>query len=83
MPKFAILLMAAVLTSFVTVEAAKFEESRLYIEYNSTDNDLGFHVSLDGEDWKTLKIFNPNGTVIFDLQGAGPYKQLGMTELFF
>src|SRR5215510_10952245 len=59
------------------------EISKILIEYNSTANDLGFHVSLDGEDWKSLKIVNPNGRTIFDVQGQGPYKVLGMTELFF
>jgi hypothetical protein len=63
--------------------AAKFPISRIYIEYNSSANDLGFHVSLDGEDWKTLKIVNPAGTTILDLSGKGPYAQLGLTELFF
>jgi hypothetical protein len=63
--------------------AAKFPISRIYIEYNSSANDLGFHVSLDGEDWKTLKIVNPAGVTILDLSGKGPYAQLGLTELFF
>jgi hypothetical protein len=63
--------------------AAKFEVARIYIEYNSTANDLGFHVSLDGEDWKTLKIVNPKGTTIFEVVGKGPYRDLGLTELFF
>jgi hypothetical protein len=62
---------------------AKLEESRIYIEYNSTANDLGFHVALDGEDWKTLKIVNPAGLTIFEVTGKGPYAQLGLTELFF
>jgi len=63
--------------------AAKLEFSRIYIEYNSSANDLGFHVSLDGEDWKTLKIVNPAGLTIFEVTGKGPYAQLGLTELFF
>lgn len=69
------------LTSHVWAE--KFEEARIYIEYNSTDNDLGFHVFLDGEDWKSLKIINPAGTTIFAVQGKVGYRQLGLTELFF
>jgi hypothetical protein len=81
--KIAVLIMFALFASFVVAEAAEFEESRIYIEYNSTDNDLGFHVSLDGEDWKSLKIFNPKGKLIANIQGKGPYKQLGLTELFF
>jgi hypothetical protein len=63
--------------------AAKLSISRIYIEYNSSANDLGFHVSLDGEDWKSLKILNPSGASIFEVTGKGPYAQLGMTELFF
>lgn len=57
-------------------EDVAFEVSRIFIEYNSTDNDLGFHVALDGEDWKTLRIVNPKGRTIADLQGrAGGCKQ--------
>lgn len=63
--------------------AARFEEARIYIEYNSTDNDLGFHVFLDGEDWKRLRIVNPYGTTVLEVEGEGPYKELGLTELFF
>jgi hypothetical protein len=36
----------------------RLDEARIFIEYNSSDNDLGFHVFLDGEDWKSLKIVN-------------------------
>jgi hypothetical protein len=64
-------------------DAAKLSISRIYIEYNSSANDLGFHVSLDGEDWKSLKIINPKGVTIFEVTGKGPYQNLGMTELFF
>jgi hypothetical protein len=64
-------------------DEAQFEESRIFIEYNSTDNDLGFHVFLDGEDWKSLKIVGPEGRNIFKVEGKGAYKELGLTELFF
>lgn len=63
--------------------ADKFEFARIYIEYNASANDLGFHVTLDGEDWKDLAIVNPRGTPIFMVEGSGPYAELGMTELFF
>lgn len=66
-----------------TGRAAEFSIARIYIEYNSTPSDLGFHVSLDGEDWKSLKIVNPNGKTIFEVAGRGAFKDLGMTELFF
>ncbi len=57
--------------------------SRIYWEYNSSAEDLGVHVTLDGEDWTRLKITNPKGKVLFQVVGRGPYKELGMTELFF
>jgi hypothetical protein len=63
--------------------AASFEESRIYIEFNASANDLGFHVSLDGEHWKSLKIMNPQGTTVFETVGRAGYAQLGLTELFF
>src|SRR5262245_11372386 len=61
----------------------KLAVSRVYFEYNSSANDLGVHVSLDGEDWKELEIVNPAGRTIFEVEGRGPYAELGMTELFF
>ncbi len=57
--------------------------SRIYIEYNYTANDLGFHVFLDGEDWKCLKIINPAGRTVFEVEGKHGFGDLGMTELFF
>ncbi len=57
--------------------------SRIYWEYNSSANDLGVHVTLDGENWKGLRIVNPSDKVLFEVRGRGPYKNLGMTELFF
>lgn len=63
--------------------AAKLDIARIYIEYNASGNDLGFHVFLDGEDWKNIAIVNPRGTPVFMVEGGGPYAELGMTELFF
>lgn len=63
--------------------ARPFKEARIYIEYNESANDLGFHVSLDAEDWESLEIRSPNGTTIFEVESAGGYTDLGLTELFF
>lgn len=41
--------------------AAKFSIARIYIEHNSSANDLGYHVSIDGEDWKSLRIVTRPG----------------------
>ncbi len=61
----------------------RLAEARIFFEYNSSANDLGVHVSLDGEDWTELEIENPDAQVIFQVMGKGPYAELGMTELFF
>ena len=63
--------------------AAQFEAARIYIEYNSTDNDLGFHVLLDGPNWETVRIVDPAGITNFEVAGKGGYQGLGLTELFF
>jgi len=63
--------------------AQGFDIARIYIEYNESGNDLGFHVTLDGEDWTRLQIFDPDGTKIADFTAKGGYKNLGLTELFF
>jgi len=60
-----------------------YKEARIYIEFNQTANDLGYHVSLDAEDWRTLQIFNPRKRLVFTVEGGGAYRRLGMTELFF
>jgi len=66
-----------------TVGADRFEIAKIFFEYNSTANDLGVHVSLDGEHWKTLTITEPGGSTIFEVEGKGGYAELGLTELFF
>ena len=77
------LLFALIVAFSTSLSAAEFSIARIYIEYNSTPQDLGYHVSLDGEDWRSLKIVNPKGKTIFEVSGKAAYKELGMTELFF
>ncbi|TAH36762.1 MAG: hypothetical protein EYC70_07155 [Planctomycetota bacterium] len=66
-----------------SLAAVPLEEAMIYWEYNSSGNDLGVHVFLDGEDWKSLRITNSEDRLLFVVSGFGPYKALGMTELFF
>lgn len=63
--------------------ALELEEAKILFEYNSTANDLGVQVFLDGEDWQKLKIVSPNGRTIFRVEGKGAFRDLGLTELFF
>lgn len=63
--------------------AARFAQARLIIEYNATDGDIGAQVFLDGEAWKSLRVFNPNGRKILDIIGTRSLQRQGLTELFF
>ncbi len=60
-----------------------FKEARLIIEFNATAQDAGVQLFLDAEDWKTIDIIDPNGNLIFEVDGRGKLRKLGMTELFF
>ena len=80
---FVSLLGAAAFALGTPARADEFSIARIYIEYNESANDLGFHVTLDGEDWTRLQIYDPNGTKLVDLTAKGGYKNLGLTELFF
>lgn len=60
-----------------------FKEARIYIEFNQTANDLGYHVSLDAEDWQRLTIVDPRRRIVFGVEGFSAYQRLGLTELFF
>jgi hypothetical protein len=82
-----LLILAALLVGPATPEAwaarQKLSVAKVYFEYNASANDLGVHVFLDGEDWISLAITDPDGTQIFEVAGEGPYEGLGLTELFF
>jgi hypothetical protein len=80
---FAAVAMALLGLAPASVGGAPFPIAKIYFEYNSTANDLGVHVALDAEDWKTVEIVHPNGQKIFQVKGGGGWGQLGMTELFF
>ncbi len=64
-------------------EDLEFDRSRLYIEYNATDEDVGVQVSLDGEPWRLLCVFDPKGRKIMTIQNSGSLKKQGLTELFW
>jgi hypothetical protein len=60
-----------------------FAKLQLFFEFNSTDNDLGVQVLLDGEEWKRLAAFDPRDREILDIEADGRLERLGLTELFF
>jgi hypothetical protein len=61
----------------------RYAQHDLYIETNSTDRDAGLQVALDGEDWKWLKVRDPRGQLLVDLETRGRLRRFGLTELFF
>ena len=73
----------AALVAVAPAIAAPFSFARIYIEYNASANDLGFHVTMDGPNWKTFNIVNPKGVKVWEVFGRAGYAELGMTELFF
>jgi len=59
------------------------DDAKMIIEFNSTDEDVGIQVFLDGEAWKEMTILTPDARRIFKVRGEGNVKVLGLTELFF
>lgn len=59
------------------------EEADIFFEENATDGDLGIQFSLDGEDWKQVKIRSPDGKTFMDMKVKGALKkEIGWTGLF-
>ncbi len=75
--------MASAHPAVTSAAEVPFKIAKIYWEYNASANDLGVHVSLDAEDWRWLKIVTPKRRSIFEVEGRGAYRELGMTELFF
>jgi hypothetical protein len=59
-----------------------FEASRIIIEFNSTAQDVGIQVFLDGEAWKKVQIVGPDGKIT-EIMGKGNVRNIGLSELFF
>jgi hypothetical protein len=70
-------------TALRAQDQVPFEVSHIFFEFNSSAQDLGVQVSLDGEAWKELVIVGPDGKIHLDVKGKGSVKTLGLTEFFF
>jgi hypothetical protein len=72
------------LESGTTLERTiRFTEAKFLIEHNATAEDTGFQGFVDGEPWKELRLLNPQGQVILEVESEGKLRKLGLTELFF
>ncbi len=63
--------------------AEPFEDAEVFIEFNSTDEDLGFHSTFDAEGWAEAVICGPDGTKHFEVKSSGSTEKYGLSELFF
>ena len=63
--------------------ANPFEDALVFIEFNSTDEDLGFHATFDAEGWKEAMICGPDGSKLFEVKSGGSTDKHGLSELFF
>ena len=52
--------------------------AKLYIEHNGTAEDTGVHGLFDGVDWRLLRVHDPHGRVILEVQ---PKRQLGRQSI--
>jgi hypothetical protein len=64
-------------------EEIPFPALRLFLEFNSSANDMGVQLFLDAEEWKRVVAFDPGGEKILDFIGLGRFQQLGLAELVF
>lgn len=64
-------------------EGVRFARTQMYIEYNATAGDVGMQVSMDGEPWKELRVYRPDGRLIMEIKGRRSLALQGFTELFF
>ena len=59
-----------------------FEDAKLLIEHNATDEDTGFQGFVDGDAWRDLRVVGPDGKVVLHITAEGSLqKNRGLTEL--
>lgn len=62
---------------------AEFDETKVIIEINATDGDVGFHAKYDAGAWWKVMMWNPHGKKLLKEIASGPLREQGMTENFF
>jgi hypothetical protein len=60
----------------------RLADATMIVEVNATDGDAGLQVFLDGEAWRSMKITDPSGSTILDINAVGRLEDFGLTELF-
>lgn len=57
--------------------------AKLFVEYNSTDQDIGVHGAFDDHGWKSLCVFDPTGRPVLEVGPRGQLLDLTMAGIFF
>lgn len=60
----------------------RLEDAKVIVEVNDTDGDAGLQIFLDGDPWRQVAVFRPDGQKIAEFATAGPVNDYGLTELF-
>jgi hypothetical protein len=60
----------------------RLADAAMIVEVNATDGDAGLQVFLDGDPWRSMRVFAPNGRRIVDVSTKGRLERYGLTELF-
>jgi hypothetical protein len=57
--------------------------SKLLVEYNATDGDLGVHGAFDDDGWSKLCVFDPSGRLVLKVRPQSQLRDLTMAGIFF
>lgn len=70
-------------TTHANHETEEFTVFDVFAELNHTDEDLGFHFTLDGGPWTSVAIKDPRRHLLWSNRIWGRLRQQGGTEIFF
>jgi hypothetical protein len=64
-------------------EAEAIADAKLYVEFNSTDEDLGIHGYLADDGWSDLCVYSPSGDLMLAIKPQAQLKDVTMASVFF
>lgn len=64
-------------------EKVKIGTSKLIIEYNATDEDIGVHGAFDDHGWSKLCVYAPDGRPVLNVSPEAQLRDLTMAGIFF
>lgn len=64
-------------------DAEELDATKLYFEFQSTDDDTGLHGLMGTDGWSRLCVYAPDGTQILGVAPQGNLGSLSMADIFF